>query len=73
MRVSNYGEAEGHLSGGEDPHSGVPGIATATLGVSGPPESPGPSGSQALGHPGTAGDHRRSEGMGAHGLDLTRG
>jgi hypothetical protein len=43
-------------------------------GVSGPAGRPGPSGSQALWHPGTPGNLRRAENeVGAQGLDLTWG
>lgn len=38
-----------------------------------PAVRPGPSGSHALGHPGTAGSHRRAEkGVWAQGLDLVQ-
>ena len=58
----------------QDPTPGVgeciPGAGSRVLGSAG---RPGPSGSQALGHPGTAGSHRRSEnGIWAQGLGLAR-
>ena len=51
-----------------------PGTARADSGVPGSAERPGPSGSQALGHPGATGSHRRAEnGVGVWGLDLAKG
>ena len=53
---------------------GGPGDYQSWFGGPGPTWRPGLSGSQALGHPGSAGSHRRVEnGVGVWGLDLAKG
>jgi hypothetical protein len=54
--------------------SEVPRTAGAGLGVPGSARRPGPSGSQALGHTGAAGIHRRAEnGVGTESSSRLRG
>lgn len=72
-QVLGHRAAAGHHSGGGEAQSGAWDTARSGLGVSSTARRPGPSGSQALGHPGAAGSHRRDEnGVTAHRLNLVQ-